>query len=149
MKFVKVEWDSEFSGFSIDPTAYQEALPDLLELLPPGARGFASESGHYDFGSLRCVKDLQLSEISTPANKSDVLSIQFAPNQWKHEEGLLIRYFNVTRFELDFKRKADWMHDEAVLMDEVLPRDGRCSHEIELTDSRIYVECEDMTAIWG
>ncbi|KUJ37291.1 hypothetical protein ACZ90_70275 [Streptomyces albus subsp. albus] len=149
MKFVEVEWDPEFSGYRIDPTAYTEALPGLLESLPPGARGFASEPGHYSFSSLRCVKDLRLAEISAPANKGDALSIRFSPNEWKHEEGLLIRYFGVTRFQLDFKREADWMSDEAVLMDEVLPRDGGCSHEIELSDSRIYVECEDMTAIWG
>ncbi|WP_431771715.1 hypothetical protein [Streptomyces cucumeris] len=149
MKYVTVDWDPEYSGFNINPAPYLEALPDLLTSLPPGARGFASEETHYSFSSLRCVKDLQLAEITTPVNKGDALSIRFAPNEWKHEEGLLIRYFGVTRFQLDFKREADWMSDEAVLIDEILPRDGGCSHEIELTDSRIHVECEDLTAIWG
>lgn len=149
MKFVGVDWDSEFSGYSIDPTSYKEALPDILGSLPPGARNFVSDPGHFSFNSLKCVKDLQLAEISTPVRKSDVLSIKFLPNQWKHEQGLLIRYFDITRFEFDMKRQAEWMSDEAVLMDEVLPREGGCSHEIALTDSRVYVECQDLTAIWG
>lgn len=150
MKYVTVEWDPEFRGFSIDPTGYQEALPGLLEALPPGARAFASDPGHYRFSDLRCVKDLRLAEIATPVIKTDVLSIRFAPNEWKHEEGLLVRYFDVTHFELEFKRGADWMRDEAVLMDEILPREtGGCSHEIELSDSRIRIECEDLTAVWS
>lgn len=149
MKFVTVEWDSEFSGFSIDPWPYKEELPSLLESLPPGARSFAAEPGHFSFSSPRCVKDLQLAEVATPVNKTEVLSIRFAPNEWKHEEGLLLRYFDVTRFAFDLRREADWMHDEAVLMDEILPLPDGCSHEIALTDSGIYIECADLTAIWG
>ncbi|MDJ1136067.1 hypothetical protein [Streptomyces iconiensis] len=96
------------------------------------------------------MKDLRLEKVTTPATKKDTLSLRFSPNQWKHEEGLLLRYFAITRFELEFKRGADWMSDEAILMDEILPRkNGGCSHEIELSDSRIRIECEDLTAHWS
>jgi hypothetical protein len=148
MKFVKVDWDPGFSGFNIDPSAYKEELEYLLDQLPAGARKFASDPGHYSFSDSRCVKDLQLAKVRTPIRKSDTLEIQFSPNQWKHDHGLEIKYFAVTRFEFHLKRQADWMCDEAVLMDEVLPCDGGCSHEIELSDSRIYIESEDMVATW-
>lgn len=149
MRFVRVEWDTEYRGFFIDPGAYRQELPGLLGSLPPGAANYAAEPGHFDFGSRRCVKDLRLAEVSAPVDKSGVLSLRFTPSPWKHDEGLLLRYAEVTRFTLDFERAADWMAVEAVLMDEVLPREGGCSHEIQLTDSRILVECADLTSTWA
>lgn len=148
MKFFKVDWDPEFSGFNIDPSVYKEKLEAFLDQLPAGAREFASDPAHYSFSDSRCVKDLQLAKIRTPIRKSDALEIQFSPNQWKHDHGLEIRYFSVTRFEFHLKRQAGWMSDEAVLVDEVLPYDGGCSHEITLSDSRIYIESQDMIATW-
>lgn len=102
MEYVLVGWEPEYSGFDINPDPYTEELPKFLDSLPPGARGFVSDPDHFSFSSLRCVKDLQLAEITTATNKDDVLPLD----------------------------------------------GGGCSHEIELTDSRVYVECAELTAIW-
>ncbi|MEV0111989.1 hypothetical protein AB0H77_01855 [Streptomyces sp. NPDC050844] len=50
--------------FSIDAGAYLAALPGLKGVLPGGAWEFVSDAGHYSFSSDRCVKDLELAEVS-------------------------------------------------------------------------------------
>jgi len=57
MELVKIEKTS--TGFSIDPNPYLDVLAELRGELPPGAWSFVSDSGHYDFYSERCVKDLR------------------------------------------------------------------------------------------
>ncbi|MEU6278745.1 hypothetical protein [Streptomyces sp. NPDC047028] len=149
MRYVKAEWNPALSGFHTDPSDYLRELPVLQEGMPPGAREFALEPGHYSFRSPRCVKDLELSDISIPVRKDGLLTITFSPNEWKHDSGLTIEYRGVTRFSIDHEHSIDWMESETVILDELLPHADGCSHEIALSDSSVIVHCADLVATWG
>ncbi|MFI7316535.1 hypothetical protein [Streptomyces venezuelae] len=152
MKYVKVEWDTELHGFRTDARDYLAALPELQEELSPGARAFVGEAGHYDYSSERCVKDLELADISLPtttAGGAGTASIDFRPNQWKHTAGLRIEYTGVTHFSIDYEASVDWMEAITVLLDETLPHEDGVVHEVELTDATITVRCADLKATWG
>ncbi|MCS0601184.1 hypothetical protein NX794_08060 [Streptomyces sp. LP11] len=148
MKYVKAVWDD--GGFEVDPTAYLAELPRLGPDLPPGARSFATDPGHYDIaGATRCVKDLELAQVHVTTDKSGGLVLDFTPNQFKHDSGLRISYSGVTHFSIDYENSIDWMSADAVLLDEILPEeDGGCRHEIALTDASITVRCADLQAVW-
>lgn len=148
MKYIKADWDDEFHGFAVDPARYLAELPRLAPALPPGARAFVMEPGHYRFGSVRCVKDLELAEVRVATDRSGTVVLRFAPNQWKHEEGLVIRYTRVTRFSVDYHHGIDWMAADTLVLDEVLPDPVGCRHEIALTDGTITVHGEDLEATW-
>ncbi|MFI6351623.1 hypothetical protein ACIBJF_02925 [Streptomyces sp. NPDC050743] len=157
MKFVKALWQDH--GFHVDPTAYLAELPRLRGVLPPGAWAFASDPGHYDIpGAVRCVKDLELAGIHPATDKSGRLVLEFAPNRFKHDSGLLVSYSGVRHFSVDYHRAIDWMRVDTVLLDEILPDEeagedgveaGGCVHEIALTDASITVRCQDLHAEWG
>ena len=149
MKYIKVDWSDDTGGYVLDAGAYLEQLPRLRDALPPGAREFAQAAGHYAFGSLRCVKDLELVETVLPATGNAELTISFAPNPWKHEAGLTIRYKGVNSVRIDYEHSIDWMAKETLLLDELLPDPAGCRHELRLTDSTIVVESEDLTAMWA
>ncbi|MET9955621.1 hypothetical protein ABZ135_29300 [Streptomyces sp. NPDC006339] len=149
MKYVVAEWDADCSGFRLDASAYLAELPRLAPELPPGARAFVMDPGHYRVGAHRCVKDLELAGIRPATDKSGTLLLHFAPNPWKHEEGIRIRYTGVTRFSVDYGHSIDWMDADTVLFDEVLPDPAGCVHEIALTDATVTVHCEDLDAVWG
>ncbi|MET8973991.1 hypothetical protein ABZX85_00065 [Streptomyces sp. NPDC004539] len=147
MQYVETAWDS--TGFRLDPTAYLAALPGLHACLPPGARSFATDPGHYDIpGATRCVKDLELADIRLATDKSGGLVLEFAPNPWKHDTGLRISYSGVRHFSVDYGHAIDWMPADTVLLDEILPNDDGCVHEIALTDATITVRCADLRATW-
>ncbi|MEU3740494.1 hypothetical protein AB0E78_25955 [Streptomyces sp. NPDC032198] len=158
MKYVKADWDEEGHGFRVDAQEYLAVLPTLREMLPGGAWAFVSDAGHYAFASERCVKDLELTNICLPtktANSADgsgAASLTFSPNRWKHTRGLRIEYADVTHFSIDYARSIDWMESITVLLDEVLPYGAGggagITHEIELTDATIRVQCADLTATW-
>ncbi|MFJ9826066.1 hypothetical protein ACIRSU_17080 [Streptomyces sp. NPDC101160] len=149
MKYVKVEWDDEFRGFALDANAYLTELPRLGPELPPGARAFVVDPEHYRVGADRCVKDLELAGVRLATDKSGSLVLDFAPNRWKHEEGLRIRYSGVAHFSVDYDHAIDWMAADTVLFDEVLPDPAGCVHEIALTDATVTVRCRDLDAVWG
>lgn len=167
VKYVKVDWDTEHHGFRVDAQEYLAALPTLRGALPDGAWAFASDAGHYAFASDRCVKDLELTNISLPtrtasgqgtgdgqgtASGPGAASLTFRPNRWKHATGLRIEYESVTRFSIDYARSIDWMESITVLLDEVLPHEGGAgggiTHEMALTDATITVHCADLRATW-
>lgn len=103
MRFVKVRSESEvWPSNVLDPAPYLDVLPELLPQLPPGARAYASDPGHYDFASLRCVKDLRIeSMVLREAGRTQVsIEIEFKANEFKHDASLLIRYVDVTRWEI-------------------------------------------------
>ncbi|MFE1883792.1 MULTISPECIES: hypothetical protein [Streptomyces] len=150
MKYVTAVWDD--GGFFVDPRAYLAELPKLRDQLPAGAWAFASDPAHYALGhgNSHCVKDLELSGIQVATDKSGGLTLEFAPNQWKHDSGLRISYSGVTHFSIDYEHSIDWMLVDTVLLDEILPdEDGGCVHEIALTDASITVRCADLQAVWG
>lgn len=149
MRYVTAVWDD--GGFYLDPRAYLAELPRLRAGLPPGARSFATDPGHYDVaGATRCVKDLELAGIHPATDKTGGLVLDFAPNAFKHHSGLRISYSGVRHFSIDHQHSIDWMNVDTVLLDEILPgEDGGCLHEIALTDASITVRCEDLRAVWG
>src|SRR5262245_33133783 len=102
MRYVRIEpivEDGRQKGFSLDADPYLNALPGLLPDLPTGAATFASDADHYFFFGRKCVKDLKMSQIRL-IDASDKISIVcvFAPNQFKHDNALAIRYENVIEF---------------------------------------------------
>jgi hypothetical protein len=150
VKYITAVWDD--GGFFVDPRAYLAELPKFSEGLPDGAREFATDPAHYALGSgnSHCVKDLELSGIQVATDKSGGLTLEFAPNKFKHDAGLRISYSGVTHFSIDYEHSIDWMLVDTVLLDEILPdEDGGCLHEIALTDASITVRCADLQAVWG
>jgi hypothetical protein len=149
VKYIKVEWDDQLHGYQLDANTYIDEIPLLREKLPPGAWAFVSTEGHYSMRSNRCVKDLELAGVSIPTGRESHLVLNFTANQWKHETGLQITYTGVSHFAINFGHSIDWMQNETVLLDEILPHPSGCAHEIALTDASIVVRCKDLDAVWG
>jgi hypothetical protein len=150
MEFIRIEWNDEWRGFWLDPSGYLAELPKLAAEMPNGASEFALQDGHYDFSSPRCVKDLALAGISAAPGEECDLKIEFSPNEWKHEAGLAVRYAKVRRLELKVGDSTSGLLGiGTVLLDEILPLDDGCSHQIAFTGGAIYVECADLQATWG
>jgi hypothetical protein len=137
----------ETTGYWLDPQPYLGLLAGLTADLPPGAREFALDAGHYDFYSNRCVKDLVLQSVEIQDSGRSA-TLAFAPNSSKHDEGLLLRYAGVSR--LSVSRTGHDSHGlGSVLLDEVLPAPAGVSHEIAMTGGVIALEATDVEAIWG
>lgn len=129
MKHVRVE--ATGTGNYLDPRAYLGLLPALSAELPPGARAFAADPDHYDFSGQRCVEDW--------------LQLGFRHNCWKHEEDLSIRYVGLSTRNPD---PADWTGFGPVTLDEILPHEHGCSHEIGFLGGSLTVVSRDLTATW-
>jgi hypothetical protein len=148
VKFVVIQWQGDGALFH-DPSAYLAELPRLHESLPPGAAAYASEPGHYDFSSTRCVKDLKFDGMTLGDNDGLVLEVRFAPNPWKHDEHLTIRYNRVTdvRIQAD-SGKPNWQL-AGLRLDEVLPHEAGCSHEMAFVEGSMTVVAADLVAVWA
>ncbi|MEV5716963.1 hypothetical protein AB0L41_23975 [Amycolatopsis mediterranei] len=149
MKHVVVE--AEDGGRFLDPSAYLELLPTFAENLPVGARAFATEDGHYDFFSQRCVKDLKPDTVLSGETYGERwLELRFRHNCWKHEEDLTIRYSGVSDvFPASSCRPPIWEEGNAVALDEILPHEHGCSHEIRFLSGSLTVLGQDLTASWA
>ncbi|WP_017536925.1 hypothetical protein [Nocardiopsis halophila] len=146
MRYVVAEWSRDWNAYWSDPRAYLSRLPELLPELPPGAGAFAREEAHFDFSALRCVKDLVLERIgSTPGGG---LALEFAPAPFKHDAGLRVEYAGVVSFALSTDSGEDWEGLGSVMLDEILPAEVGCSHEIAFTGGSVGVACADLDAVW-
>ncbi|WP_336157956.1 hypothetical protein [Amycolatopsis sp. VC5-11] len=144
MKHVRVE--ATETGNYLDPQAYLRLLPALSAELPPGARAFAADPDHYDFPGKRCVKDLVLDTLLRgTTDGEDWLQLGFRHNCWKHDEDLNIRYLGLRTLTHD---PADWTGFGSVTLDEILPHDHGCSHEIGFLAGSLTVVSRDLTASW-
>ncbi|MEJ2856534.1 MULTISPECIES: hypothetical protein [unclassified Saccharothrix] len=142
MKHVKLEGTD--GGNFLDPDAYLDLLPTLVDALPPGARAFAADPDHYDFFSRRCVKDLTPDTVLRGTADGEAwLELGFRHNCWKHEEDLSIRYVGVAGPDT-----VDWTGFGAVTLDEVLPHEHGCSHEIGFLGGSLTVVSRDLVATW-
>lgn len=135
----------------IDPRPCLERLPVPAERLPPGARAFATDAGHYDFSGRRCVKDLKPGSVRRIGDGE--IEIRFGHNCFKHDEDLLVRYTGVSRFRLnvrDVDARGEVILDELeeVILDEVLPHPDGCTHEIACRAGTLIVACGDLRAEW-
>ncbi|MBE8471449.1 hypothetical protein [Streptomyces justiciae] len=146
MKYVDLDGrDGDVTGI-IDPRAYLGRLPELAESLPPGARAFATDPGHYDFSGKRCVKDLKPLQVRRTGDGE--IEIRFGHNCWKHDEDLLVRYMGVSRFQVDVLDVCDVAALGDVILDEVLPYEGGCTHEVACRPGTLVVACRDLVAEW-
>lgn len=154
MQFVKIVQTE--TGYLFDPNAYLDWLEESAASLPGGAREFASDPEHYDVHSSRCVKDLELDRIWLN-DRRDQLSVEvaFAPNRFKHDRGLVLRYPNVVAFSVNVKSAArgqnvwpDTRRLGDLQLDEILPHEKGCSHEIQMTGGSIRTVSSDLHAEW-
>jgi hypothetical protein len=132
----------------IDPGPYLAVLAVLAPQLPAGARAFAADPEHYDFTSGHCVKDLTISRVQF-SDDLPGLEIALRHNCWKHEDDLVIRYQGVGKLTAAFGYgSSNWTSDRQVILDEILPHDHGCSHEIACWSGSLAVVCRDLTATW-
>ncbi|WP_330242093.1 hypothetical protein [Streptomyces sp. NBC_00525] len=170
MKYVQVRPLRDMYGFHLDPRAYLSALPDIVRDLPAGAAEFVSDPDHYDFSGARCVKDLTLQRVDVHEGPGSVsVELSLAPNEWKHESGLRIRYSDVQSFSVKaeqaglaevsgfggvadaaaFAQRVDELPSLGDLqLDEVLPHPHGMSHEIAFTEGVLRVVSGDLVARW-
>ncbi|MFH8789170.1 hypothetical protein [Streptomyces roseoverticillatus] len=135
----------------ISPTDYLERLPSFVEALPAGARSFTTDTDHYDFYGKRCVKDLSLELVrfgDPSSGENNEIELRFRHNCWKHEEDLIICYTGVSSFEVDAPAGPEWTNLETVILDEILPHERGCTHEIAFRPGTLTVTCRDLTATW-
>jgi hypothetical protein len=133
----------------IDPTAYLERLPALVEGLPAGARAFATDPGHYDFGDKRCVKDLKLRGLLFNDRDEPSIDLDLQHNCWKHEDDLTIHYAGVTGFAINIGSAESWRQWQGgVILDEILPAPEGCVHEIAFLNGSLTITSLDLTATW-
>jgi hypothetical protein len=132
----------------IDPGPYLEMLAVLVPRLPAGARAFAADPEHYDFTSGHCVKDLTISRVQFRDDMPG-LEIVLRHNCWKHEDDLVVGYRGVRELATTFGYGSNnWTSDRQVILDEILPHDHGCSHEIAFWSGSLTVICRDLTATW-
>ncbi len=77
------------------------------------------------------------------------MTLRFGPNPYKHEAGLTLTYRST--FSINFQVSGDGYFTSGigiVMLDEVLPSGAGCSHEIALTNGRLYIESADIDAEW-
>jgi hypothetical protein len=159
MRFIKIEMiveDGQHKGFSLDPELYLTELPTIQSDLPEGARRFALDADHYNFFGPRCIKDLNLDEVRlTDRNDSVSLEIRFAPNQFKHDQGLAIRYADVVEFSTSItaepRKRSAWPGARRlgdVQLDEILPHQKGFSHELQMTGGSFWIVADDLSYEW-
>lgn len=150
MRYVKLSATVNNISGVISARAYLELLPQLASHLPAGARAFATDPRHYDFYSRRCVKDLTIDDVSFQDDDGQqAIEIAFGHNCWKHEENLTITYSGVSSYELrPEEATSDWTNLGSVILDEVLPHDHGCSHEIAYRGGTLTIVSTDLVATW-
>ncbi|OII66642.1 hypothetical protein [Streptomyces sp. CC77] len=150
MRHVRIAPLPDGYGYNLDPQPYRDALPGLLDALPPGARRFAADPGHYDFTGPRCVKDLTLARSTlTDSEGTLTLDLAFAPNEWKHPDALHLRYADVRAFRPDADEPDGLLPRLGALqLDELLPHRTGVSHELAFVCGTLTVHAADLTAAW-
>ncbi|MFD9591264.1 hypothetical protein ACFWA9_00690 [Kitasatospora sp. NPDC059973] len=148
MKYVDLDARvGELTGV-LNPGPYLELLPALSLSLPPGARAFATEASHYDFAGRRCVKDLTLHQAAF-LQEEKALDLSLRHNCWKHEENLVIRYAGVTAVRISTPNASStWDNLGTLILDEILPHDQGCTHEMAFRLGSVILTCSDITATW-
>lgn len=139
MKYVIARTGPE--GFYCDPDAYLDALAELGPRLPPGARAFATEPGHYRFADPRCVKNLKPARVRI---EGEQITLELRHSCFAHEEDLVLRYTGVTEHTLGERGELPG----EVLLDELLPEHPGVRHEIRCWPHDILVVAADLTAEW-
>lgn len=136
-----------------DARPYLAVLPELAERLPPGARAFATDPDHYDlYSERRCVKDLKLESTGFADDMTAVgleLRFRFRPGQ--PEPLLTITYTDLVSCTIEVADRPPGIPGVRLgdlALDEILPHDRGCSHEIAFHFGTIHVVAADLTATW-
>lgn len=137
-------------GTTLDPAGYLAAMAGMAARLPAGALAFATDPQHYDFTARRCVKDLVPAGLTSGGRgRAAWAELRLTHSCWKHEEDLAIRYHGVRSVVTDPHTAATDVADLGdVLLDEVLPGEHGCRHEIAFLAGSLTVACEDLVATW-
>jgi hypothetical protein len=144
MRFIDIREDDH--GFLLDPTRYLDRLERFKDRLPPGAAALATDPGHYTFGD-RCLKSLVLESASLdPRDGGTGAQLAFRAFAGSSEPVLVIRYAGVTDFSV--KRDPATEGNMEVLLDEILPTESGCTHEIQSTIGSVLISCSDLDAEW-
>ncbi|MEU6243324.1 hypothetical protein [Streptomyces sp. NPDC047024] len=146
MKYVELSGGAGEEPVSADPRPYLARLPGIAAGLPPGARAFATDPAHYDPGDRRCVRDLLPARVRRTGDGD--LEIRFRHNCFRHDEDLVVRYRGVSRFQSDVLGVCDPASLGDVILDEILPRPGGCTHELACRPGTLVVACQDLEAEW-
>lgn len=153
MRYVIIEWrDDEYApSYWLDPQPYLDRLPVLAGELPSGARAFALDPAHYAFGDPRCVKNLKLVSLSFRDGPRPDLVAVFSPNAWMHTEALVVEYSGVSGLSVQVEDQSDEEYPaglDRLLLDEILPAEGGCTHEIRFSCGSVSITCADLVAGW-
>lgn len=150
MKYVELNATVNNISGVISAQAYLKLLSQMAPELPAGARAYATDLQHYDFYSRRCVKDLTIEHLSFRSNDDQLtIEIAFGHNCWKHEENLVITYSGVSAYKLRPEDDtSSWKNLKPVILDEVLPHDLGCSHEIACLGGTLTIVSTDLVASW-
>ncbi len=148
MRYVRVEFTRD--GTYSDPRPYLAQLPTLAAALPDGARAFATDPEHYNYSGQRCVKDLKPQRLTSgETNGTSWLELHLGHNCWKHEEDLTIRYVGVTSVTMTpAGDDLDVTHLQDLILDEVLPSEHGCTHELACLAGSLTITCKDLVATW-
>jgi hypothetical protein len=142
------------TGYWLDPSKYLEQLGTLAPDLPPGAREFATEPGHYDFYSPRCVKDLTFGGLGVAEHNGEPTGISMALNDFRGRTVLTVEYRSVTNLSVVVHPSGGTgsvgpvAQLAQVQLDEILPHEAGCSHETQLIGGTVMVTCADLSARW-
>jgi hypothetical protein len=149
MRYVRI--DRERDGNTLDPTGYLDAIAEFAGQLPVGARAYATDPQHYDFYSQRCVKDLKPLTLTFGfGDATGWIELRLGHNCWKHEEDLTIRYTGVRNITADPDAAATNVTALGdVILDELLPDEAGCRHEIACLGGSLVVVAADLLAVWS
>lgn len=151
MRLIEIRRTDE--GFYIDPSRYLNQLGEISAQLPPGAAAFARDPGHYEFRD-RCMKDLHPTSVSIEMGSGSSTSTFIYSTPGKVRRPMLcIQYRDISDIRIRSHEGTEAAGREtkklgSVLLDELLPAEYGCTHEIICIFGSIFVSCADLEFQW-
>jgi hypothetical protein len=149
MQYIKISRGRD--GNTLDATGYMDAISAFADQLPSGARAYATDPQHYDFFGPRCIKDLNPVALTRGDSDGQTwVELRLQHNCWKHEDDLTIRYSGVHSVVADpYSAEAEVHTLCDVMLDEVLPHEQGCSHEVAFLAGSLTILSDDLVATWN
>lgn len=92
------------------------------------------------------MKDLELQHVRSGGGADDAVEIRLRHNCWKHDADLVIRYTGVSSFKTTTPEADHWTNLGTLILDEILPHENGCSHELAFWNGTLTVICRDLVA---